>query len=69
MKNLKIRFLRFLSFKRNQHRNQIENEHQKKFIDQRLYHKYDYKCKVNIGIHKLFVRSVLGLNGKEKNLC
>ena len=67
MKNLRIRFLRFLRFKRNQHRNQIENEHQKEFIDQRLYYKYDYKCKVNIWIYKLFVRSVLGLNGKKKD--
>ena len=50
MKNLKIRFLRFLRLTRNQHRNQMENEYQEKFIDQRLY----YKCKVNIRIHTLY---------------
>ena len=33
MKNLRNRFLRFLRLKRNQHRNQMENEHQKEFID------------------------------------
>ncbi|WZZ34620.1 LOW QUALITY PROTEIN: hypothetical protein YC2023_018021 [Brassica napus] len=65
MKNLRIRFLRFLMLKRNQHRNQMENELLKEFIDQRLYYKYDYKCKVNLRIHKLFVRSVLDLSGKE----
>uniref|UniRef100_A0A0D3EFF4 Fungal lipase-type domain-containing protein n=1 Tax=Brassica oleracea var. oleracea TaxID=109376 RepID=A0A0D3EFF4_BRAOL len=29
----------------NQHRNQMEDEHQKELIDQRLYYMYDYKCK------------------------
>ena len=33
MKNLRNRFLRFLRLKRNQHRNQMEKEHQKEFID------------------------------------
>ena len=61
MKNLKNRFLRFFGLKRNQHRNQMENEHQKDFIDQRLYYMYDYKCKLNLRIQKLFVRSVLSL--------
>ena len=65
MKNLRIRFLRFLRLKRNQHRNQMENELLKEFIDQRLYYKYYYKCKVNLRIHKLFVRSVIDLSGKE----
>ena len=31
----------------------MRNEHQKEFIDQRLYYKYDYKCKVNLRIHSL----------------
>ena len=56
MKNLRNRFLKFLRLKRNQHRNQMENEHQKEFIYQRLYYMYDYKCKVNLRIHKLFAR-------------
>ena len=64
MKNLRKRFLKFLRLKRNQ---QMENEHQKEFIDQRLYYVYDYKCKLNLEIHKLFVRSVLSLDGKERD--
>ena len=69
MKNLRnrFRFLGFLRLKRNHHRNQMENEHQKEFIDQRLYYMYDYKCKVNLRIHKLFVRSVLGLKWKKRS--
>ena len=67
MKNLRKRYLKFLRLKRNQRRNQMENEHQKKFIDQRLYYMYDYKCKFNLGIHKLLVRSVPSLDGKERD--
>ena len=67
MNNLRNRFLRFLRLKRNQHRNQMGNEHQKEFIDQRLYYKYDYKCKVNLIIHKLFIGSVLGLKWRRKD--
>ena len=33
MKNLRNIFFRFLRLKRNQHRNQMKNEHQKEFID------------------------------------
>ena len=68
MKNLKNRFPKFLRLKRNQHRNQMENEHQKEFIDQRLYYMYDNKCKLNLRIHKLFVRSVLGIPWRRVDL-
>ena len=67
MKNLRNRFFGFLRLKRNHHRNQMENEYQKEFIDQRLYYMYDYKCKLNIRIHKLFVRSVLGIKWRRED--
>ena len=43
----------------------MENEHQKDFIDQRLYYKYDYNCKVSLRINKLFIKSVLEWKNKE----
>ena len=43
----------------------MRNEHQKEFIDQRLYYKNDFQCKVNLRIHKPFVKSVLCKNGEE----